>query len=223
MAELTKRLKLYSNSKGTTEFAKIYSSTSDLISGKPYMPVYVDGIGNGYVQLDSVGAANGTNGRVCKNSTGLTYQICSQAKLESSYISYSTTIRKIQTTQFTVPAGVKVILLYTEDEDSLFDSMYYVQSSNRDWGGVGFNFIGVTPGETYSLEWGATYMAILWSASINSVDSLLTADNSIKELNGIVFDDLKLDKSSVLEDLTSMLNSDPYFDDGLGIIDKQGD
>lgn len=111
MSVLTKQLKLYSNSNGTTESVNIYSATSDLISGKPYMPVVVDGT-TGYIQLDTVGAANATQGRVSRDSDGITYQICSIAGVASG----STTASSGKTFGITLPDrvyAVKIDITFT--------------------------------------------------------------------------------------------------------------
>lgn len=75
MAELNKKLQLY-NKSGTTESVKLYSTTAELIPGKPYLSLSVNGVGNAYAQLNDVGKPYGTRGRVYRQSDGKTYQIC---------------------------------------------------------------------------------------------------------------------------------------------------
>lgn len=219
MAEYVKKLQLYSNTTGTTETAKIYSATSDLISGKPYMPVEVAGVGIGYVQLDSVGASNATKGRVFRTADEVTYQICSQAGLVSSYISST----GAQTMSFTVPEAVTVLLLYAEDPDDLFDGCggtRIVRDEEYEWltessitcGNGSLGFIRVTPGKTYSLTFQSTYAGIMWSPSINNIKENI--DEQINLEVGTDLSDITLDNSTVKNTIVSyFLTHKVWFED----------
>lgn len=104
MAILAQKINLYSNAVNNTELANIYTTQAEMIPNKPNLPVTAGGI-NGFVQLDDVGAVNGTRGRVSRNSDGKTYQICNQAVVPYGQQAYTTPGKYT----FTVPAGISKI------------------------------------------------------------------------------------------------------------------
>lgn len=104
MAILAQKINLYSNAVNNTGLANIYTTQAEMIPNKPNLPVTAGGI-NGFVQLDDIGAVNGTRGRVSRNSDGKTYQICNQAVVPYGEKAYTAP----GTYTFTVPAGISKV------------------------------------------------------------------------------------------------------------------
>lgn len=124
MGTLTKKLHILKTG-GTEETCNIYT-TPEEVGGSPYLALEVDGT-KGYVKLGSTTDANATHLRVEKNGTTYAAWKEAEATVPTGSLHSNATLDT-----FTVPQGIKVLKLVM---DGYGDIAQYV---------------GVTPGKTYS-------------------------------------------------------------------------